>query len=95
MKSWAKMTSGGTFGSGFEYLQQASGFVTEPGTGGSIEIVNPFSWNLTVFKFSVVIAKNAAFPHYAKLQDPENHENHLETQGFEAMRAIARSLRNA
>ena len=43
----------------------------------------------------VVIAKNAAFPHYAKLQDPENHENHLETQGFEAMRAIARSLRDA
>jgi len=43
----------------------------------------------------LVIAKNAAFPHYAKLQDPESHENYLETQGLAAMRAIARSLRNA
>jgi CubicO group peptidase (beta-lactamase class C family) len=43
----------------------------------------------------MVIAKNAAFPHYAKLQDPDSHENYLGTQGLAAMRAIARSLRNA
>jgi hypothetical protein len=45
--------------------------------------------------YGLVIAKNAAFPHYAKLKDPESHENYLGTQGLAAMRAIARSLRNA
>jgi CubicO group peptidase (beta-lactamase class C family) len=45
--------------------------------------------------YGLVIAKNAAFPHYAKLKDPESHENYLGTQGLAAMCAIARSLRNA
>lgn len=44
---------------------------------------------------NIVIAKNAAFPRYADLQSTTSHENYLETQGFAAMRAISKSLRDA
>lgn len=44
---------------------------------------------------NIVIAKNAAYPRYADMQSPSSHENYLETQGFEAMRVIARKFREA
>ena len=38
----------------------------------------------------VIVAKNAAYPEYKEMQRPGSHENYIETQGYEAMRAIAR-----
>mmetsp|Transcript_24715 Transcript_24715/g.41789 ORF Transcript_24715/g.41789 Transcript_24715/m.41789 type:complete len:432 (-) Transcript_24715:170-1465(-) len=43
----------------------------------------------------IVIAKNAADPHYADMQSPTSHENYLETQGFQALRAISKAFRSA
>lgn len=43
----------------------------------------------------IVIAKNAAFPSYKDHQHPTSHENYVETQGFQALRAISRHLREA
>ena len=43
----------------------------------------------------IVIAKNAADPGYPELQAPDSHENYLETQGFRAMRTIAKVFRDA
>ena len=43
----------------------------------------------------VVIAKNAAYPHYASKQRPNSHENFIETQGYQAMRAMASHFSNA
>ena len=43
---------------------------------------------------NIIIAKNAADPHYPEFQHPTRHENFLETQGFRAMREIAQKLRD-
>ena len=42
----------------------------------------------------IVIAKNAADPHYPDMQSPNSHENYLETQGFQALRAISKAMRD-
>jgi CubicO group peptidase (beta-lactamase class C family) len=44
---------------------------------------------------NVVIAKNAAYPGYDQKQRPGTHENYVETQGFHALRAIAKHLGRA
>jgi hypothetical protein len=43
----------------------------------------------------VVVAKNAADPNYDQAQREDNHENYIETQGFHALRAIARHYAHA
>ena len=43
---------------------------------------------------NIVIAKTAADPFYPDYQHPTTHENYLETQGFRAMRTIARAFRD-
>lgn len=90
-----KMSNYPTFGYGYQWWlcaqeddpsQIANDFMAL-GVYGQLIYVSPDD--------NIVIAKNAAFPHYADLQSPSSHENYLETQGFEAMRAISKAFRDA